>query len=305
LHSRKDGGRDCEDIFQIVYAYFTKSINMETQRTPLQMLYDDTAPVGDMSDKISPDNPNFEDEKRMKIKEERNVREQRRANKINEQIEMLRSLLQDADFPVQTASKYNVLYNCERYIKELIDKAANLADVDNMMNRNSSMHSVPSLSILKPSPSLTSELDDFMHEEFRPDYEKVIETADLPIAIASADGQLIRANKSFFEMIEYDPEQLDKLTIFSFAVPEFRKQLFEAVGESIVSVLSTKRVPAHPKIVPIQSKSQKRLLMNISAVPQSSTSNVFSVPKNFLCCAILPELHTPGPALLEPTGRQF
>ena len=66
--------------------------------------------------------------KRLKVAEERSSKEERRADKINEQIETLRKLLQGADFPLQSsASKYHVLHSCEKYIQELIMKTTQIA----------------------------------------------------------------------------------------------------------------------------------------------------------------------------------
>ena len=125
------------------------------------------------------------------------------------------------------------------------------------------------------------------------DYEHILETSDLPIAIASADGQLLRANPQFFTVTGYDPQDIGAMTLFSMAIPAYRKQLFEAVGASLVAVLSSKKVSDHPLVVLVQSKTGHPLHMNISAVPQSMHDvNAFlNAPKNILCCAILPEFN--------------
>ena len=81
------------------------------------------------------------------------------------------------------------------------------------------------------------------------------------------------------------------MTLFSMAIPAFRKQLFEAVGASLVSVLSSKKVSTHPLVVLIQSKTGHPLHVNISAVPQTrhDVDAFLYAPRNILCCAILPE----------------
>ena len=113
----------------------------------------------------------------------------------------------------------------------------------------------------------------------------------MPIVLASADGQLLRANRRFFVVTGYEPRDIGDMTLFSMAIPAFRKQLFEAVGASLVSVLSSKKVSTHPLVVLIQSKTGHPLHVNISAVPQTrhDVDAFLHAPRNILCCAILPE----------------
>ena len=320
----------------------------------------------------------------------RAMRELRRTNKVNEQIGQLRSLLQDADFPLpEAASKYHVLQSCEKYIQQLIlksnqiettvkppmfgtssastssgslcrelvsssigrcaDDSANSSssssssghsyqqhnpnhdqppkygyvddsiynnnysnlnynDIHDNNNHNSNNYMFNSTHTTTITNTTTNHNHDYNtvdifttttnnNNKYHPDndtidYEHIVETSDLPIVIASADGQLLRANRLFFTVTGYEPQDIGDMTLFSMAIPAYRKQLFEAVGASLVSVLSSKKVSDHPLVVVIQSKTGHPLHVNISAVPQSmhDVNAFFLAPKNILCCSILPEL---------------
>lgn len=246
--------------------------------------------------------------KRLKVAQERSFREERRADKINEQIETLRKLLQGASLPLQSsASKYHVLHSCEKYIQELVTKCTHVTDLRHATcaEYDGSLH--PSHEPYISSEDREENGNDADTQKrrweessrtssdqnglgiFKPNYENAVETADLAIAIASADGQLLRANQKFFKTTGYFPAEIEEISLFSLAIPEYRKQLFEAVGESLVSVLSAKRVSDRPKVVLVQSKHGTPLHMNISAVPQHDPDCRQNVPRNLLCCAILPE----------------
>jgi PAS domain S-box-containing protein len=244
--------------------------------------------------------------KRLKIAQERTGREERRADKINEQIETLRKLLQGADFPLQSsASNYHVLHSCEKYIQELVMKTHVTSIREATTEYDGSMHTSHESHIngrslsenrndvdrrkqhLEESCRISSEQNEM--SIFKTNYENAVETADLAIAIASADGQLLRANQNFLKATGYLPAEIEEISLFSLAIPEYRKKIFEAVGESMVSVLSAKRVSDCPKVVLVQSKHGTPLHMNISAVPQHDPDCRQNVPRNLLCCAILPE----------------
>ena len=324
----------------------------------------------------------------------RAMRELRHTNKVNEQIGQLRSLLQDADFPLpEASSKYHVLQSCEKYIQQLIlksnqikttvkppsfntssassssgslcrelasssigrcadDSASssssssssghsyqqhnpnhdqppkygyvddsiynnnysnfNYNDIHDNSNHNKNHNSENNMYNSTHTTTITNTTNNHNHDyntvdifttnnnnnnKYHPDndtidYEHIVETSDLPIVIASADGQLLRANRLFFTVTGYEPQDIGDMTLFSMAIPAYRKQLFEAVGASLVSVLSSKKVSDHPLVVVIQSKTGHPLHVNISAVPQSmhDVNAFFLAPKNILCCSILPEL---------------
>jgi PAS domain S-box-containing protein len=228
---------------------------MEDRKTPLQMLY----ASGNLSKVGSCGLTTYDgiDEKRAR----RNTREQKRAAKINEQIETLKALLSDANYPMKTTSKFHILYSCEKYIKELVDKSYKLNsrrekasssyrnDTSSDYDSNSSDYMTDTTSFKDEQTSCSSANDGKALQE---SFEGVFCTSEVPIAIASADGQILRTNEKFCSATGYTSEELRALTIFSLAHAQFRKQMFEAVGASIVSVLSSKEVSANPRIVPIQ-----------------------------------------------------
>jgi PAS domain-containing protein len=228
---------------------------MEDRKTPLQMLYASGSLSAISSGHMKCDGA---EEKRAR----RNTREQKRAAKINEQIEMLKQLLQDAGYPMKSTSKYHVLYGCEKYMKELAEKSKmskRMKKAENYRNEtssdydsNSSDSMTETMSSKDEQVSETSQQTVVKPQPKQESFEGVFCTSEVPIAVASADGQILRSNEKFCAMTGYTSEELRSLTIFALAHPQFRKQMFEAVGASIVSVLSSKEVSVCPRIVPVQ-----------------------------------------------------
>ena len=234
-------------------------------------------------------------------KEERRIREERKARKVHDHIETLRSLLREADFPVDASGP---LSSCDRYVQELVSTAHGGAGGSNSSASRSggssscaSRSGGPSRSRRKqarkalqggadPPPAVF----DVFGGEFKASYEHIVESSDLPIAIATADGQLLRANRKFHAATGYTAADVaGDITLFSLAAPEHAKQLFAAVSDSLVGEQTSKRAPGRPQVVLVQGKDGAPLHMNISAIPPPSRPATTASRCNLLCCAILPE----------------
>lgn len=163
-----------------------------------------------------------DEEDRDKRRQNRNLREQQRSQKITNQIEHLRDILESANVQFKQ-DKYSTLVSVAEYIKDLQAKSAMLdAEQQKLITTISKTNEtvndkyVPASTTGENPPgsgldlgSAPGQADD-TEAIFVPnvDYRSVFSRCGLPLAVLSVDGRFIDCNVEFERLVGYGREEL-------------------------------------------------------------------------------------------------
>ena len=165
-----------------------------------------------------------DEEDSVRRRQDRNVREQQRSQKITQQIDHLREVLASADIPFK-ADKYSTLVTVADYIKELQLKSARLDSehkklIDTILKTNEMVNDqyVPASTNGQNPPGSGLDLgaspDKALGADgdavFVPniDYKSCFSRCGIPLAVLSIDGRFLDCNGEFERLVGYGREEL-------------------------------------------------------------------------------------------------
>jgi hypothetical protein len=212
----------------------------EMQLTPMQLVFREQALNLTVQQKVSEGTKLKEgDTKRLA----RNVREQRRTHRLSEQIDTIKNLLEEAQFPLKSSSKFHILYACEQYIAQLHGKEEALRkekrtwdqlamephSEDEWKSAGDGSGEVSSRQAKKrPRDSARATQGS---SDANINWRHAVMTAATPLAIAKLDCQIVAWNQMFERVVGFPKEQMNTLTIFSLVHPADLQKMFIAVAD--------------------------------------------------------------------------
>lgn len=203
----------------------------------------------------APEEISEDETERVRRREERNLREQKRSQQITTQIERLRQVLSDANVPFKT-DKYSTLTAVVQYVKQLqarstlldaehrkllqtIVKASELAN-NRYMPTNRTSTPVLAKDLLADSSRTSSPVqDDAAVMVNGIDYKSVFKSCPFASSLASIDGRFIDCNKEFAEASGYDRQELLRGDV---ATVEDSKQVASSDSASSISSPSVRNM---------------------------------------------------------------
>lgn len=164
---------------------------------------------------------------------ERNLREQQRSQKINQQINELRKVLQESQVPFRQ-NKYSILTSVVDYITQLQQRSSLLAN-EHLKLVNTIRQTSEIVNSGFAHTSSTDELPDVGNDTEilyvqGLDYRAVFEQCSFPVAVAALDGRFLSWNPKFLSVTGRSNEELERSTLFGLLDRQNRDQIFRALG---------------------------------------------------------------------------
>jgi len=179
-----------------------------------------TAPC--QTEKITPEN---------RRRYERNLREQQRSQKINQQIKELRKVLQESQVPFRQ-NKYSILTSVVDYITQLQQRSSLLANehlkLVNTIRQTSDIVNSGCAHGSDDVPTVGNDTEIFYVQGL--DYKAVFEQCSFPIAVAALDGRFLAWNPKFTSITGLSNQYLEKSTLFGLLSITNRDEVFRALG---------------------------------------------------------------------------
>lgn len=203
---------------------------------------------------------------------ERNLREQERSKRINQQIKELRSVLNESNVSYKQ-NKYSILVTVVEYIKQL-QKRSTLAENEQKRLTNSiklasgfSSERFVNSSNQPPNGYLfRSESDVDVGNDTEQvkgiDYRAVFEQCQFPFAILSVDGRFLMCNAKFEAITGLDKNTIEYTTLFDIVNRYESEKLFAAISNLLYDASSE-----HPSAI------TSKLTMNTHYLASSRKSN--------------------------------
>lgn len=200
--------------------------NTHVPHTALQLKNHDKAI---QSEKLTP-----EDRRRY----ERNLREQQRSQRINQQIKELRKVLQESQVPFRQ-NKYSILTSVVDYITQLQQRSSLLANEHlKLVNTIRQTSDIVNSGFTRGSdevPNVGNDTEIFYVQGL--DYKAVFEQCSFPVAVAALDGRFLAWNPKFLSLTGLSNHYLEKSTIFSLLAVSNRDEVFRALGTLLRSTI--------------------------------------------------------------------
>lgn len=159
-----------------------------------------------------------DEEERVRRRQDRNVREQQRSQKITQQIDHLKDVLAAASVPFKP-DKYSTLVTVAEYIQQLQERSAlldvehkKLVDTISRTNELVNDQYMPASTTGANPPGTTNlegteRSDDSMYIP-NVDYKTLFSRCGVPLAVLSIDGRFLECNHGFERLTGYTREEL-------------------------------------------------------------------------------------------------
>jgi hypothetical protein len=184
-----------------------------------------------------------------KRRNERNLREQERAQRINQQIKELRTVLNEANVAYKQ-NKYSILVNVVDYIKELQSRSLKAEKEHKKLVNTIRLVIDPANNdgfVHRYDSDIDMGNDTNMLRAKGLDYRLVFEQCKFPLAIAAIDGRFLLCNSHFKAVTGLDTYQIEDKTLFDFISGSERESFFTAIS-SLLDERNGKRKKVAPPI---------------------------------------------------------
>ncbi|CAE7839598.1 unnamed protein product, partial [Symbiodinium sp. KB8] len=204
-----------------------------------------------------------------------NASEQRRAKRINSQIDALRDTLSDAGLDFKR-DKGSVLEAAVMYIHDLEER-----------QRRSTASADTASDTSHPASARAPEEEGHATcmAEQRVDYKGVFQYSAMPMAVASMDGSFLDCNLAFCDITGYSRAEVLQRSFFNFTPPQELQMTFSIVSELMGQGGSGTR-PAHITKTFTKSCNMKhgtrRMHVKMAVVKDSEEAPAF------FTCAVMP-----------------
>jgi len=201
----------------------------------------------------------------------RNEREQRRAHLITDQIDNLKGVLENSNFPLRSTSKFDILAACDEYIQHLRQRK-NCLDLKHKLSGGGAgspmtgfcKYSKAGIGVEgQSSSSVSSASEDnestsswgggrgaaggaaASQREIVLDFSEIFRSSHVPMAVVSIDGRLLQCNEEFSRVTGYTNDKLAGVTLFGLAAPECLEQLFKSIARLLSTAALDEKNPAY------------------------------------------------------------
>nr|ALR84570.1 bHLH transcription factor 1 [Microchloropsis salina] len=258
----------------------------------------------------------------------RNEREQRRAHLITDQIDSLKGVLENSNFPLRSTSKFDILAACDEYIQHLRQRK-NCLDLKHKLSGGGA--GSPMTGFCKynkagigvegqSSSSVSSASEDnestsswggvrgaaggaaASQREIVLDFSEIFRSSHVPMAVVSIDGRLLQCNVEFSRVTGYTNDKLAGVTLFGLAAPECLEQLFKSIARLLSTAALDEKNPAYfataaARATPFSHPGYKEANILLSLVRDEEHR-----ARAFHCCIVAPQRY--GQIATESTMEQ-
>lgn len=158
----------------------------------------------------------------------RNYREQKRAHRITDVIDQLKSALMYSKFPIASQSKYHVLRAASSYVTYLERKERCFLMEKQLLEKLTKERLDTRSAMAAEDANLVDHFKGNGVGIVRVNFSSLFHSAPVAMCIASIDGRLIAVNRMFELTMGYTAEEARALTIFSLVPQEYLHGAFKA-----------------------------------------------------------------------------
>lgn len=258
----------------------------------------------------------------------RNEREQRRAHLITDQIDSLKGVLENSNFPLRSTSKFDILAACDEYIQHLRQRK-NCLDQEHKIGGSSSGGGGSGNNSVRSggsggggggggpsSSSVSSASEDgesmssggggrgmsaagAAHREIVLDFSEIFRSSHVPMAVVSIDGRILQCNDEFSRVTGYTNNKLTGVTLFSLAAPECLEELFKSIARLLSTAALDENNPAYfataaARAAPLSQRGYQHANILLSLVRDEERR-----ARAFHCCIVAPHQNHDGQRATE------
>jgi len=256
----------------------------------------------------------------------RNEREQRRAHLITDQIDSLKGVLENSNFPLRSTSKFDILAACDEYIQHLRQRK-NCLDQEHKLgggggggggSANGSVRSGGSGGGGggQSSSSVSSASEDGESMSSRGggrgmtaaaaaqrnivlDFSEIFRSSHVPMAVVSIDGRILQCNDEFSRVTGYTNDRLTGVTLFGLAAPECLEELFKSIARLLSTAALDENNPAYfataaARAAPLSQRGYEHANILLSLVRDEERR-----ARAFHCCIVAPHQNHDGQGATE------
>jgi len=174
-----------------------------------------------------------------KRKQDRNVREQQRSQKISAQIKELRQVLTESKVPFKQ-NKFSILMSVVDYIKQLQNRAS-LLDSEhrklvNTIRETSELVNSGFIHRTDDVPDVGNDAEMLYVQGL--DYRAIFEQCSFPVGVAALDGRFLMCNSKFERITGLSKQELESETLFGLLATNDVDEVFRALGTLLKGSIS-------------------------------------------------------------------